>query len=283
MGCAHSKRRGPPIDLMAEINADMARCAAEPGIELDPNTVNIRDPELRKTLKKTCYVGYVRGPGTDGVRILVPMGDLVTPLEMYERAEAATTREELEAIHMEEQAFRSWSNAEFGKRWRAMALEAPINPEDSMHANSGAIPTSWIPETGGVMSTNYDIPWTPDGPLTPDLRHRTGEEVGSTRLSQPMAQMAKSCQHPRGGEIQQRGFMVVPWITTDSTHSSPATTDMDTEVEEAMVVGEAMVEEVIVEPVIVKEVMVEEAMVVEATEVGRATVTARQVTSQDIR
>lgn len=45
------------------MRADEARRAAEPGIELDSNTVNIRDPELRKTLKKTCRVGHVRGPG----------------------------------------------------------------------------------------------------------------------------------------------------------------------------------------------------------------------------
>ncbi|KAL8995758.1 MAG: hypothetical protein Q9188_006735 [Gyalolechia gomerana] len=140
MGFTHSRPRGPPFDLKEFMRADEARRAAEPGIELDSNTVNIRDPELRKTLKKTCHVGHVRGPGTDGVRIIVPMGDLVTPLELYERAEAATTLEELTAIHEEARAFESWSEAEFEKRWRAMALEAKINPEDSMHANSVEIP-----------------------------------------------------------------------------------------------------------------------------------------------
>ncbi|KAI4167976.1 MAG: hypothetical protein LQ343_006770 [Gyalolechia ehrenbergii] len=149
MGFTHSRPRGPPFDLKEVMRADEARRAAEPGIELDSNTVNIRDPELRKTLKKTCRVGHVRGPGselinahmflnkgTDGVRIIVPMGDLVTPIELYERAEAATTQEELTAIHEEARAFESWSEAEFEKRWRAMALEAKINPEDSMRANS---------------------------------------------------------------------------------------------------------------------------------------------------
>lgn len=91
--------------------------------------------------------------GTDGVRIIVPMGDLVTPIELYERAEAATTQEELTAIHEEARAFESWSEAEFEKRWRAMALEAKINPEDSMRANSGGIPKDWIPEHGGILSS----------------------------------------------------------------------------------------------------------------------------------
>lgn len=131
---------------------DEARCAAEGGIELDPNTRNIRDPELRKTLKRTCFVGHVRGPGTAGVRIIVPMGDLVTPLELYERAEAATTQEELAAIHEEARAHESWSKAEFQRRWRAMALEAPINPADSLRANGPNLPKSWIPQRGGHIS-----------------------------------------------------------------------------------------------------------------------------------
>ncbi|KAL9025163.1 MAG: hypothetical protein Q9196_005968, partial [Gyalolechia fulgens] len=53
----------PPFDFEGWMRADEARRAAEPGIELDINTRNIRDPELRKTLKLTCHVGHVRGPG----------------------------------------------------------------------------------------------------------------------------------------------------------------------------------------------------------------------------
>ncbi|KAL9025164.1 MAG: hypothetical protein Q9196_005969 [Gyalolechia fulgens] len=89
--------------------------------------------------------------GTDGVRIIIPMGDLVTPLELYERAEAATTQEELKAINEEVRAFESWAKAEFEQRRTTLALEARINPEDSVIANSGAIPKDWIPERGGTV------------------------------------------------------------------------------------------------------------------------------------
>lgn len=92
-----------------------------------------RSPSIENA--KHLMLTYLLLTGTDGVRIVVPMGDLVTPLELHERAEAATTQEEHAAIHEEARAHKKWAKAEFERRWRAMVLEAPINPKDSMRAN----------------------------------------------------------------------------------------------------------------------------------------------------
>ena len=63
---------------MAAHAREDARRAAEPGIELDYNTRNIRDPELRKTFKRTTYVGYVRGPGEHNSQTLMKSEELIT-------------------------------------------------------------------------------------------------------------------------------------------------------------------------------------------------------------
>ena len=80
----------------------------------------------------------------------MPMGDLVPPLTLYERAEAATTMQELAILRAEEEVFEKWAGKEFEQRAKSMALQARINPEDSERANAG-IPKEWIPARGGVI------------------------------------------------------------------------------------------------------------------------------------
>ncbi|KAL8829500.1 MAG: hypothetical protein Q9170_006147 [Blastenia crenularia] len=159
MGCTHSKE--PPFDHVAWHAMDDARLAAEPSIELNQNTINIRDPELRKTLKKTVVVTQGKGLGTPEVRVIVPMGDLVLPLEMFERAEAATAMEELSSIHQEAYAFQKWANLEWKKRARAMALEAEIDPLDAMVPVDK--PSKWDPEPGAILTYSTQARYLPPG------------------------------------------------------------------------------------------------------------------------
>ncbi|KAL8954834.1 MAG: hypothetical protein Q9193_007060 [Seirophora villosa] len=90
-----------------------ARAASEPGIELDHNTRNIRNPAQRRKLKKTVWVTNPRGPGTPSVRLNVPMGDLVPPLALYKRAWAAATQAELDGIRAEMAEHERWAYGEY--------------------------------------------------------------------------------------------------------------------------------------------------------------------------
>ncbi|KAI4254331.1 MAG: hypothetical protein L6R35_007539, partial [Caloplaca aegaea] len=78
----------------------------QPGIELDKNTRNIRDPALRARLQKTVWVisQHPRhgGGGPNSIRLTIPMGDLVPPLSLYARASKPdVTQAELDAIGTE--------------------------------------------------------------------------------------------------------------------------------------------------------------------------------------
>ncbi|KAL8966117.1 MAG: hypothetical protein Q9197_006164, partial [Variospora fuerteventurae] len=90
----------------------------EPGIELDKNTRNIRDPALRATLKKTVWVVSQQhrrgGGGPNSIRLTIPMGDLVPPLSLYARASKPdVTQAELDAIRTEMREFETWAYGEY--------------------------------------------------------------------------------------------------------------------------------------------------------------------------
>ncbi|KAL9016693.1 MAG: hypothetical protein Q9185_005972 [Variospora sp. 1 TL-2023] len=100
----------------------------EPGIELDKNTRNIRDPALRATLKKTVWAVSQqhhprRGGGPDSIRLTIPMGDLVPPLSLYARASRPdVSQAELDAIRAEMREFETWAYGEYMGRVRRMMM-----------------------------------------------------------------------------------------------------------------------------------------------------------------
>ncbi|KAI4166647.1 MAG: hypothetical protein LQ348_007783, partial [Seirophora lacunosa] len=131
MGNSHSRHTADTY-YDAYDSWEEARAASEPGIELNHNTRNIRDPAQRRTLKKTVWVTNPRGP----VRLNIPMGDLVPPLSLYKRAWAATTQADLDGIRAEMAEHERWAYGEYMGRVRKMAADA--EPDRSPYAAAAA-------------------------------------------------------------------------------------------------------------------------------------------------